>query len=139
MELEQALWTYLSTRPALAQYVGAGSAARIYHDIIPQHAYAEATKLSCIVINRVGTGFDPGFCSTDRLVDASIQIDSYAMDRGEAWLLGRAVRDELIDFSGLLAGEVPVDRISCENDLPLLDPEPGLYRRSQTYRVWNEE
>lgn len=139
MELEQGLYERLKADVALGLLIGTGDAARIYHDLIPQHAYGESTKLGCVVIQRTGTGFDGDFCGTDPLVDASIQIDSYAMTRGEAWMIGRAVRNCLLDFSGTLAGEIPVDRIACVNDLSLTDPEPGLYRRSQTYQIWNEE
>lgn len=139
MELEDALYEHLRTQTALEPLLGIGAAMRIYHHVIPQHAYGEATKLGCAVITRAGTGFAQDFCGTDPLVDASIQIDSYARDRDEANRIGRAVRDVLLDYIGTLAGEVPVDRISIDNDIPLLDPEPGLYRRSQTYRIWNEE
>jgi hypothetical protein len=139
MELEDALYEYLKARPALASLLGTGDAARIYHMLIPQHVRGEATKLGCVVIQRAATGFAGDFCGQDPLVDASIQVDSYATTRDEANRIGRAVRDELVDYIGTLAGAVPIDRIACESDFPLMDPEPGLYRRSMTFRIWNEE
>lgn len=132
--IQEALYTHLSTDPVVAGLAG----ARIYPLMIPQHVYNEATRLPCLVYQRLGVDRRPTFCSSEGLIATTVRIDSYARSLGAAAQLGAAVRESLIDYTGAM-GAVTVKKVLMETELDLLDVEPGLYRVSQTYSVWHLE
>jgi capsular polysaccharide biosynthesis protein len=129
--IAESLHAYLSGHAGVSVLVG----SRVFPLMIPQHVYNEATKQPCLVYQLIGTTRDLTFCAVDQLVSGSYQIDAYARKYKQANELARAVRAALIDFSGLM-GDTHVRRIMLDTEQDLLDPEPGLYRVSQTYTIW---
>ncbi len=78
------------------------------------------------------------YCGTSRLTAGTFQIDSYAEQYVAAVSLAAAVRAALLDFQGMLNG-VPVRHAFVETEGDLLDPEPGIFRVSQTWVIWYSE
>jgi hypothetical protein len=78
------------------------------------------------------------FCGTDKLVDAQMQVDSFAISGEDAWGLARALRLLLVDFSGMMAATF-VDHCTLANEFPLIDPDPGIIRVTQLYNIWYVE
>jgi hypothetical protein len=123
--------SFLRGVPTLAAVVG----ERIYQEFIPQHVYTEATKLPCLVHQYPGSLRQPRFCSTDPVVEQTLQVDCYARSPLERDELAALVRAALIDYAGLM-GDVQVKHVAWASDFPSTDPEPGLFRVSQFYTVW---
>lgn len=95
-------------------------------------------QLPAVLIQRVATARFPLFCATDKLVDASMQVDAYAIGGDDVWALAAALRAVLIDFSGMM-GATLVRKMLLANEFPLTDPEPGVIRVTQTYQLWYVE
>ena len=128
--IEAAIVEVLSNSGPWAAFAG----ARIYPLLIPEHAEGQAPKFPCAVYQRSGTQRAFRSCDPDALVRAQIQIDVYALSYGEAKLGADLARAALLDFTGEASG-MHIDGVSLESELDALDPEPGLYRVSQTYDV----
>lgn len=128
---DSSLVSHLRADADVAALVG----ERVFPLMIPQHAYDEATKLPCLVYQRVGTQRLPLFCATDSTVRTNYLVSSYARSYIKAKELADAVRGALIDFTGIMYG-VDVKKILSESEQDLDDPEPGLYRVLQTWTIW---
>lgn len=128
---ETSLVSYLRANAAVAAMVG----ERVYPLMIPQHVYQEATKQPCLVYQRISTGRQPLFCATDDTIRTIYQVSCYAKTYMAAKLLGDAVRDALMDFTGIMDG-TDVKKILSSSEQDLDDPEPGLYRVLQTWTIW---
>jgi hypothetical protein len=116
------------------------AADRIYPLMIPQHVYSEATKQPCIVYTRTNVQRRPTFCTSVGLIATGFRVDSYARTYVQAVELAAAVKTALIDFTGSWGSPAQtISRVMLDNEFDLLDPEPGLYRVSQTYTVWHIE
>jgi hypothetical protein len=136
--IEDALFTRLSTDSGIGALVVEASVPvryRIYRMVIPQHAEGDLTKFPCIVYSKVGAGRTLNFGSTNDVVQGSFQIDSYAVSYEGAAELADAVRVRLTDFVGTLSSE-QIKATELQNEFVLDDPEPGLYRVSQSWVVW---
>lgn len=129
--LEEGLYSRLTS-----QVIGIGS--RVYPLMIPQHVYDDATKNPCLVYQRSGAARVVKFCNTDELVHSSFQIDAYARSFAAARVLADGVRDALLDFTGTM-GTTQVSKCLLDSELDLIDPEPGLYRVSQSWSIWYVE
>jgi hypothetical protein len=136
--IEDAIFLRLSTDSGIGALVAEASSPiryRIYRMVIPQHAEGDLTKFPCIVYSKVGAGRTLNFGSTNDVVRGSFQIDSYAVSYEGAIALAEAVRVRLTDFVGTLSSE-QIKATELENDFVLDDPEPGLFRLSQSWVIW---
>ncbi len=129
MMIEEGLRTFLLAQTTVAALV----ADRIYGLLRPV-----AAVLPNIMLQRSGTTRQVLFCGTNPLVDANIQLDCFAMDSEQVWGVAQACRRALIDFTGLM-GATYVDHCTLANELPLVDPDPGVIRVTQLYNVWYVE
>lgn len=136
--IEGVLRDYLRAQAGVNTYVGSGTNARIYFDIIPEHNYQEATRLSCLVINTIGGTRELDSCGTLDQVTRRIQIDAYARTRHDANVLADATRTALVDYDGDMGGTF-IDFIRIDDEWNQLDPEPGLFRRCMRFRVRHHE
>jgi len=131
--IQEALYAHLAADASVAALAG----TRIYPLAIPQHVYNEASKLPCLVYQRVGGDQPIDTCGAPDYAGTSVRIDAYARNYGDAAALADAVRAALVNHTGLM-GSVHVSRVNLEgNALDLLDVEPGLYRVSRTYSIWH--
>jgi hypothetical protein len=137
--IEDAIFTRLFTDTGgVGPFVAEASSPiryRIYRMVIPQHAEGDLTKFPCLVYSKVGASRTLNFGSTNDVVQGSFQIDSYAVSYEDAAALADAVRVRLTDFVGVLAGE-EIKAAELQNEFVLDDPEPGLFRVSQSWVIW---
>jgi hypothetical protein len=75
-------------------------------------------------------------CGTVGTVFAVQQIDSYGSSPEQARQVADAVRLVLSDYSGTIQGALRIKAATLQNEFDLDDPEPGLYRRSQSWGIW---
>lgn len=129
--IEAGLYSYLSSNTQVSAIVG----DRIYPLMIPLAVYDAAIQRPCLVYQRDGSARQRTYCGDSNVVNASFQIDAYAIDYDSAISLADAVRVALVAYRGVM-GAVTVKDVVLENDFDLLDTEPGLYRRSMNYTVW---
>lgn len=124
--IEQGLFEYLSANAGVSALVD----SRIYPSVMKQ-----GVDMPVVVFSRIGSQRSRTFCATDSLVLGTFQLDCY--DRGylKAVQLAAAVRSALVDYAGLM-GDTTVNQVSLESEFDTDDPEPGLYRVSQTYSIW---
>lgn len=130
--IEEGLYSYLRAQVAIAELAG----DRVFPLAIPQHHYTEASRLACVVYQRIGVSRQIKFCGTDDFVESTFQVDCYAMTYLKAKQLARAVRLALVDYAGAMGAET-VQNVFIQTEFDLDDPDPGLYRISQTYSIWH--
>jgi hypothetical protein len=117
----------------------AGTPDRIYPLVIPQKVPRGSQITPCIVFTTIAVERQVMYCGTDGLIRTRCSLDSYASTYAEARELADAVRQGLLDFKGLLGGVLSVSAASLETDFDLQDPDPGLYRVSQSWSIWHVE
>lgn len=127
--LEESLYSFLSSDTAVSSLVNDS----IYGLIAPQGA-----PLPRIIYSRITTQRTSTLCATDTKVRAVMQIDCYARNYKASKELAKTVRQTLTDFSGDMYG-TRVSLVTLDQDVDLDDPDPGLYRVSQTYFIWFSE
>lgn len=128
---EPNLYEYLRSVPAVQNLVG----NRIYRARAPDGARGEY-----VVWQLAGGERGASFCAVDRFIGAEYQVDIYGRDDVRHGNLVRAIRDALLDDSTpLVMGSVRVNRVLPLTDFDSVDPDPGLYRRTQTYTIWYAE
>lgn len=137
--IEKALFLHLAADPAIDALVGNGAVHRIFPHVIPQKVPDGAAQLPCILYELRSVNRDVGYCGTHRLVRASYQLDAIATSYEASRILAAAIRDALIDFSGLMGGLTAVSTCSLESEFTLQDFEPGFYRSSQSWFIWYVE
>lgn len=109
---------------------------RVYPGKIPQHHFSEPRVMPCAVTQIPSETRQVKFCETDGLVEGAVQIDSYAPERDDCHAVADAIRRAMVDYSGPM-GTVKVSKVLLATQFDVgPDPDPGLYRRSQTYAVW---
>lgn len=128
--IEEGLFSHLKADAGLTALL---RSTNIFGVIIPQNSGMPSVVYSRIAATRTQT-----LCGTDGLVKGLFQIDSYAISYLTAKKLANAVRLSLIDFHGAM-GDTRVASVSLDTEVDLDDPEPGLYRVSQTYIIWFAE
>ena len=139
--IQEGLYATLAADAAVSALVG----TRIYPLMIPQQVYTESTKQPCLVYTLDGRARQVRFAGTDTLVQGSLTVDCYARTYAAAQALADAVRALLEDYSGTMTGTGSpistnvVKKIFIDNELELMDIEPGLYRVSQSYTIWYDE
>ncbi len=113
---------------------------RIYPEIIPQRSPGEnEIEVPAVVFTRLGGDRQAMFCQTDSLVQGTYLVIVFASKYDQAVALNDAIRRRMLDYHGPM-GDVAVDAVQLLTD-PSLDvaPEPGLFRRSETFVVWYRE
>lgn len=128
------LAAFLSAAPEVA----AIAADRHYLLKIPQQHRDSEPAYPCTVFLTVNVAREGELCGTTDVPTCNAQIDSYALTPEAARALARAIRRAIVDYSGPM-GEVVVQRAQITADFDSLDPEPGLYRRTQTFNLWYVE
>lgn len=125
MMLEESLYALLSGDTALAAIVD----DRVFGVI------NETGKQPSIVYSRVAVTRTYTLCGTDGKARALMQIDCYDKSHIGVRRLAEVLRHTLTDFAGDMYG-TRVSLIAMDSEVDLDDPEPGLYRVSQTYIIW---
>lgn len=131
---EPNLYEYLRQVPEVFALVG----ARIYYKRIPQHVFEDDRVMDCVVYQRAGGIPAVGFCGSDGLIPGQYQIDVYSPDSQRMANIARAIRDALVDYSGLM-GSAFVQTAQLASEFDSDEPEPGLERRTQTFNIWYVE
>lgn len=142
MELEQALFRFVSGVPAITQYIGAApQPVRMFQGKAPQ-----GVKSPFIIQQRSGSQGADTYCGVDGSVRVSLQVDHYAKTWPEMAALGkafwRALRKDAIDYPFQMGeGDSPDDSVRVKgafmvNEFDSLDPDPGLQRRTQLWSFW---
>jgi hypothetical protein len=142
VQLEDALFRWVSTQATLTALIGAPPAVvRFHKGRIPQGGHFPA-----MVQQRTGTLRQDLQCRPDGAVAVSLQVDSYGKSFPESVAVAdefrRLLRADVASYP-LWMGEgdspseaVKVKAATLENDFDIDDPEPGLYRRVQLWRFW---
>jgi len=136
--IDEAMFTLLKSSAGVATIVSEGSSFRIYPLVIPQHEEGDTTYMPCLVYTRIGATRGVTKGGTDTLASTTYQIDAYATTYKEAVQLADAVRGSILDFNGTVSGHY-IRTINIDNEFPVEDPDPGLYRMTQTYMVWHTD
>lgn len=123
--IEDGLYAYLSQVPDVAAIMG----NRLYPLLLRQKDHLPAG------VYRVEfTPVDRTYCGTGSLMQATVQLDSYGRTYEQATGLADAFRVALLDFRGMM-GNVKVKDVALLNEADFDDPEPGLYRRYQSWQI----
>lgn len=112
---------------------------RFYPLVIPQKNKGGEAATPCVVFTTIAVARQVTYCGTNDLVRSRITLDYYATTYAMARTLADAGRQALLDYKGLLGGVVSVRAASLETDFDVQDPDPGLYRVSQSWSIWHEE
>lgn len=139
--IDDALFSLLRQNNGVAGIVAESSSPvtyRIYPLVMPQHEAGDPSVVPCVVYTKVGAGRSVRYAGTDNVVEATYQIDSYAVTYKAATQLADKVRLALVDYSGTVAG-TEIKIIHLDNEFALEDPDPGLYRITQSFSVWYVE
>lgn len=135
MTLEQSLYGWANEQTEIAALLGDPARLRLFKLTIAQRAHMPAS-----VMQRTGSARQQLQCGIDRTVQATIQIDHYDKSQQGAATVAEAFRVALHAVSfPVMMGSVKVKDAFLVNEFDLDDPEPGLYRRSQSWRFWYVE
>lgn len=144
MIMEQALYDLIAAIPGLN--IGAGTEEdpiRIYHTVAP-----EKSPDPYVILQRVDSDRWRAINNPSGMVQATIQIDSYAQEKWDSKTLAGKIEKALDGYKGdvTISGTSPIlvckfAGISCENDVDLFDKtdEPFLFRVSSDYLVTYEQ
>ncbi len=139
--IDVSIFTLLKDSAGVAAIVSENSSParfRIYPLVIPQQEQGDATYMPCVVYQKVGLTRGVTNEVSDAMVEATYQVDSYATQYLDAQTLADAARVALLDVTGTYGGHY-IRRIFLQNEFAIEDPDPGLFRISQTYTVWFTE
>jgi len=125
--LEKDLRNFLLAAPSIQALVG----SRVY-GILREPGAA----LPAVMIQRSHTARQELFCGVSGLADASMQIDSYAINGEQVWALAKALRLLFKNLKKVRMGATLVDKMFLANEFPMVDPDPGILRVVQLYNVW---
>lgn len=142
MELEDALFKFVSEQAAITAIIGAPPGIVRFHKLkIPQ-----GSPMPALAQQRSGSPRGYAQCGRDGAVRVSMQIDSYAKRWADMAALAGAVREALDPYPSpypIWMGEgdspstaVRVKSAQLDNEFDLDDPEPGLLRRTQLWSIW---
>lgn len=129
--IEQGFFAYLSGIAGVQAIVKAGTLTRLYPLVIPQNGHTPCGVYQLSSVQRGRT-----YCATDTLVYSTMQLDSYGRTYADAVALAAAFRVALLDYRGMM-GAVRVRDTSLLNESDFEEPEPGLYRRYQSWGIWH--
>lgn len=128
---EPSLYEFLKADAEVWHYVG----DRIYPQRIEQQHPDDSQVMPCAVWQLAGAEYQAKFCETDGLVGGSYQMDIYGPDYDDVLAAARAIRLRLSDYRGQM-GTGRVSKVLLQNQFNGLDPDPGLFRRTQLYTIW---
>jgi hypothetical protein len=133
--LEQAIFGWANEQTEIVALLGEPARLRLFKLTVPQRAHMPSS-----VLQRTGTQRQQLQCRTDRTVQATLQFDHYGKSQQVAAEVAEVFRLALhaIVFPVMMGG-VKVKDAFLVNEFDLDDPEPGLYRRSQSWRFWYVE
>jgi hypothetical protein len=135
MTLEQALFGWANEQTEIAALLGEPARLRLFKLTVEQRAHMPSS-----VMQRTGTQRQQLQCRIDGTVQATIQVDHYAKSLKVAAEVADAFRVALHATTfPVMMGSVKVKDAFLVNEFDLDDPEPGLYRRSQSWRFWYVE
>ncbi len=130
MTFEEAFGTWL-----MAGAIGTATSDRVWPLVIPQSLRQEQ-RLPCVVYTLVGRTREGRFCSTDALRQSQYQLDCLASTYLGAKQLAAVVEAALLDYRGPM-GAFHVNHAFLRAELDLTEPDPGIYRVSQTWELWH--
>lgn len=135
MTLEQGIFNYATAQAEIQALLKEPERTRFFRLTVPQ-----SSKMPSTVQQRTGTQRQQLQCRIDRTVQATIQVDHYARSQQAAGELGQVFMAVLHAATfPVMMGSIKVKDAFCVNEFDLDDPEPGLYRRSQSWRFWYVE
>lgn len=115
--------------------VGAECGDRIYHLVVPQRG-AGASRMPALVYRLTATDRQKKYCGTDGTIGDQFVVDAYGVTDVQADDLANAVKALLIDYRGAV-GDRFISDIALDNELDLMDDDPGRYRVQMTFSVWH--
>lgn len=128
MSIEAELFAFMKADTALNN----GASGGIYGLMAP-----ESVKVPFLVFNKVTTQWGSTLCGPDGIQRDVFQFDSYDKGYSAALALAALLRGTLVGFKGVM-GSTRVNDILFDNEIQMLDPEPGLYRVLTTLFIWHE-
>ena len=128
MSIESDLFAFMKAETALNN----GAVGGIYGLMAPENV-----KTPWLVYNKVTTQWGATLCGPDGIQRDVFQFDSYDKGFAGSLALAKLLRDTLVGFKGVM-GSTRVNDILFDNEIQMLDPEPGLYRVLTTLFIWHE-
>ena len=132
-EIEEAVYSRLTTTAAVTAIVGAGSASRIYPNKIPQEA-----TLPAVAYQRVSTRRVKAHAAPTGLARVRVQVTCVARTYSEVKGLAVVVRKALEGVMGTVGG-VTVQGSWLETDADEYGDAEGLHSVRQDFMVWHTE
>ena len=140
-DISTALITYLKTISNVTDLIGAGTAARIYHDEIPPKAAEPFVRIEWF-----GGDSEEALADIVGVAFADVQIDAYATTTAGAYDLAEKIRlAPLQKYTGGTWGSVTVESVTSEEnyrrgkDSPEGGDHDPRYWCSRDYRIeYNE-
>jgi hypothetical protein len=129
--IEQAVATILTNTAGVTAVVG----ARVHPLIIPQNERGQGSQ-PCLVYQVITRERSKTRCGTVALVRTSLQVDAYGRTYASAKAASEACIAALLDYRGTV-GAVTIKDVALSAEIDLTDPEPGLYRVSNTFEIWH--
>lgn len=129
--IEQAVAEILLLDAGVQAVVG----ERIHPLVIPQGERGIAA-MPCLVYQVITRERRKTRCGTSALVKTSLQIDAYGRSYAQCKSASETCVAALLDFRGSAAG-VSIQDVALGTEIDLIDPEPGLYRVSNTFDIWH--
>lgn len=129
MNIEEALFAYLQTKPDVTSIVG----NRVYPMLLPQGSEYPAIVYQRISGMRVRSHSGPSSLAYPR-----IQFSCWAQTYSDAKRLAERLRVSLDGYRGTV-GDMNIQAIFVENDIDLYDAGVSLYRTIVDAKVWHEE
>lgn len=130
--IEEGLFWYLASVPQVQGIITAGGITRLYPLMIPQNG-----KEPCGVYQITTPQRGRTYCGTDKLIYSTVQLDSYGRTYLDACTLAKAFEVALLDFKGMMGAVLVRDTELLGGPDDFEDPEPGLYRRYQSWGIWH--
>lgn len=141
-EIEEVLFQWVKDQPTITSLIGAEpQPVRFFKGQAPQ-----GSKTPGIIVRRQGSDRQQLACGPDGAVLVELQVDHYAKTWAEMARLAKSFRQALnpnpTPYPAFLgSGDSPgvqmkVKSATCENEFDADDPEPGLFRRVQFWRIW---
>ena len=132
-EIEEAVYSRLTTTAAVTAIVGAGSASRIYPNKIPQEA-----TLPAVAYQRVSTRRVKAHAAPTGLARVRVQVTCVARTYSAVKGLAVVVRKALDGVMGTVGG-VAVQGSWLETDADEYGDAEGLHSVRQDFMVWHTE
>ncbi len=129
--IEQSVATILTTTAGVTAVVE----QRVHPLIIPQNERGVAAQ-PCLVYQVITRERSKTRCGTIDLVRTSMQIDAYGRTYASAKAASEACVAAMLDYRGTVGG-VTIKDVALSAEIDLMDPEPGLYRVSNTFEIWH--